>query len=137
MRDSLESLGQLRWGDRRSFLRNACRLAALAYAGQLLPAAATPLEAQGTDALLAGRPLVRYPEKTDLILLTSRPPQLETPLKYFETAITPNDAFYVRYHIPPPTDVDLFTWRLKITGHLDKPLDLSLDDLQGKFPRTS
>ena len=81
--------------------------------------------------------MVRYPGKTDLILLTSRPPQLETPIKYFESAITPNEAFYVRYHIPPPTEVDLSTWRLKIAGHLDKPLELSLDDLQGKFPRAS
>lgn len=89
------------------------------------------------DPLLAGRPLVRYPGKTDLILLTSRPPQLETPMKYFESAITPNEAFYVRYHIPPPTEVDLSTWRLKITGYLEKPLELSFDDLQSKFPRTS
>ena len=89
------------------------------------------------NPLLAGRPLVRYPGKTDLILLTSRPPQLETPMKYFETAITPNDAFYVRYHIPPPTSVDLATWRLTVGGHIDKPLELSLDDLQTKFPRTS
>jgi DMSO/TMAO reductase YedYZ molybdopterin-dependent catalytic subunit len=80
--------------------------------------------------------LVRYPGKTDLILLTSRPPQLETPMKYFETAITPNDAFYVRYHIPPPTTVNLSSWRLKVTGHLDKPLELSMDDLS-KFPRAS
>ena len=28
-----------------------------------------------TDPILAGRPLVRYPEKTDLILLTARPPR--------------------------------------------------------------
>jgi DMSO/TMAO reductase YedYZ molybdopterin-dependent catalytic subunit len=91
----------------------------------------------GEDALLAGRPLVRYPGKTDLILLTSRPPQLETPLKYFETAITPNEAFYVRYHVPPPTEVDLSTWRLKVTGLIDRPLEFSLDDLQSKFPRTS
>jgi DMSO/TMAO reductase YedYZ molybdopterin-dependent catalytic subunit len=54
-------------------------------------------------------------------------------MKYFESAITPNEAFYVRYHIPPPTEVDLSTWRLKVGGHLDKPFDLSLDDLQNKF----
>ena len=89
------------------------------------------------NPLLAGRPLVRYPGKTDLILLTSRPPQLETPMKYFETAITPNDAFFVRYHIYPPTSVDLSTWRLTVGGHVDKPLDLSLNDLQSKFTRTS
>ncbi|HSB73816.1 MAG TPA: molybdopterin-dependent oxidoreductase [Candidatus Methylomirabilis sp.] len=89
-----------------------------------------------TDPILAGRPLVRYPEKTDLILLTSRPPQLETPMKYFDRAITPNEAFFVRYHIfPIPTSVDLATWRLKVAGHVGSPLTLSMDDLKAKFPR--
>jgi sulfite dehydrogenase (cytochrome) subunit A len=86
------------------------------------------------DPVLAGRPLVRYPEKTDLILLTSRPPQLETPMKYFDRAITPNDAFFVRYHVfPIPTEVDLATWRLKITGQVEQPLELSMDDLKSRF----
>ena len=86
------------------------------------------------DPLLAGRPLVRYPEKTDLILLTSRPPQLETPMKYFDRAITPNDAFFVRYHVfPIATEVDLATWRLKISGQVEQPLELSMDDLKSQF----
>ncbi len=85
------------------------------------------------DPILAGRPMVRYPEKTDLILLTSRPPQLETPMKYFDRAITPNDAFFVRYHIYPPTSVDLSTWRLKIGGFVTKPLELSMHDLETRF----
>src|SRR5262250_3957394 len=86
------------------------------------------------DPILAGRPLVRYPEKTDLILLTSRPPQLETPMKYFDRAITPNDAFFVRYHVfPVPTSVDLATWRLRVHGRVDRPLELSMEDLQTKF----
>lgn len=86
------------------------------------------------DPILAARPLVRYPEKTDLILLTSRPPQLETPMKYFDRAITPNEAFYVRYHVfPIPTSIDLSAWRLKVTGHVDRPLELSMDDLLSKF----
>src|SRR5579863_8793120 len=89
------------------------------------------------NPLIAGRPLVRYPQKTELILLTSRPPQLETPMKYFESPITPNEAFYVRYHISPPTTVDLSTWRLKIGGHVDRPLELSMDDLQSKFTPAS
>ena len=90
------------------------------------------------DPVLAGRPLVRYPEKTELILLTSRPPQLETPMKYFDRAITPNEAFFVRYHVVPiPTSVDLATWRLKITGHVDRPLELSMDDLKTKFPQVA
>src|SRR5262245_19508721 len=46
------------------------------------------------------RPLVKYPQKRPLIRLTTRPPQLETPFAIFnEGAITPNDAFFVRYHL--------------------------------------
>src|SRR6516165_4016216 len=96
------------------------------------------LDAVETDPAIAGRPLVRYPEKTDLILLTSRPPQLETPKRYFAHAITPNEAFFVRYHILPiPTTVDLATWRLKLGGVVDKPLELSMDDLKTKFAKVS
>jgi sulfite dehydrogenase len=122
---------------RRAFLRKLGIASAGAglWGSQLLDGLATA--AEGDDPVLAGRPLVRYPEKTDLILLTSRPPQLETPIKYFETAITPNDAFYVRYHITPPTSVDVSTWRLKVSGHVGTPLELSLDDLQTRFTRVN
>ncbi len=90
-----------------------------------------------SDPVVDGRPLVRYPEKTDLILLTARPPQLETPMKYFDRAITPNDAFFVRYHVfPVPTRVDLGPWRLKVHGRVDRPVELSMDDLKTKFPAT-
>jgi DMSO/TMAO reductase YedYZ molybdopterin-dependent catalytic subunit len=128
--------------ERRAFLRAWGRasgaIAVSLWTRRFLGKAGFAWAAEGVkDPLLVGRPLVRYPGKTDLILLTSRPPQLETPIKYFEDAITPNEAFYVRYHIPPPTSVDLSTWRLKVAGHLDKPLELSFDDLQTKFPRSS
>ena len=56
-------------------------------------------------------------------------------MKYFDRAITPNEAFFVRYHIfPVPTSVDLATWRLKVHGRVDRPLELSLEDLKTKFP---
>src|SRR6266536_664279 len=49
----------------------------------------------------------RFPEKTDLILRTDRPPQLETPLHYFLEDFTPNEAFYVRWHLEGlPTSID-------------------------------
>src|SRR5438094_4734892 len=35
--------------------------------------------------------LVRFPEKTEMILLTDRPPQLETPIHYFRQDLTPNE----------------------------------------------
>src|ERR1700746_1940313 len=60
-------------------------------------------------------PYVNEPQKAPLILLTDRPVQLETPRSYFRSALTPNDAFYVRWHLPDiPNRVDLAEWRLKI-----------------------
>ncbi len=118
---------------RRRFLKAA---GAFAVAGGTLGRVGRAFAQE--DPILTGRPLVRYPEKTDLILLTSRPPQLETPMKYFEHAITPNDAFFVRYHINPiPTSVDLATWRLKVAGVVDHPLELSMEDLKTKFPKVT
>ncbi len=82
--------------------------------------------------------LVRYPQKTDLILLTDRPPQLETPLRYFQTDLTPNDAFFVRWHLSGiPTTVDLRTFRLEVSGQVTKPLSLSFQDLKSKFKPVS
>jgi DMSO/TMAO reductase YedYZ molybdopterin-dependent catalytic subunit len=82
--------------------------------------------------------LVRFPEKTDLILLTDRPPQLETPPHYFLQDITPNDAFFVRWHLEGiPTSVDLAAFRLQVGGHVEKPLVLSVADLRSQFEPVS
>jgi sulfite dehydrogenase (cytochrome) subunit A len=121
---------------RREVIKRVAGFGTLLAGGELFGPRAAAV-AQG-DPVLAGRPMVRYPEKTDLILLTSRPPQLETPMKYFDRAITPNEAFFVRYHVfPIPLEVDLATWRLRVGGHVDRPLELSLDDLKTKFPRVA
>ncbi len=81
------------------------------------------------------RPLVTYPGKRPLMVLTSRPPQLETPFSVFnESVITPNDAFFVRYHLAGiPTSIDTETFRLTIKGEVNTPLSLSLDDLRKNF----
>ena len=49
--------------------------------------------------LLRPSDLARFPEKTAMILLTDRPPQLETPIHYFRQDLTPNEAFFVRWHL--------------------------------------
>jgi DMSO/TMAO reductase YedYZ molybdopterin-dependent catalytic subunit len=83
------------------------------------------------------RPLVKYPQKRPMIGLTSRPPQLETPFAVFdEGVITPNDAFFVRYHLANiPLDIDPETFSIDIKGTVDKPLKLSLADIK-KLPAT-
>jgi sulfite dehydrogenase (cytochrome) subunit A len=81
------------------------------------------------------RPLVKYPQKRPMIGLTSRPPQLETPFSVFnDGAITPNDAFFVRYHLADvPLDIDPDKFTVEIKGKVDTPLKLSLADIK-KMP---
>lgn len=80
-------------------------------------------------------PYVTEPQKAPLILLTDRGIQLETPQSYFQTAFTPNHAFYVRWHLDSiPNAVDLKTWRLHVEGNVAKPASYSLADLIRKFP---
>ena len=79
-------------------------------------------------------PYVTEPQKVPLILLTDRPVQLETPRHYFRTAFTPNEAFYVRWHLDGiPNAVDLKNWRLRVEGNVNKPLAFSLPELMNKF----
>ena len=84
------------------------------------------------------RELARFPQKRPLILQTTRPPQLETPFSVFnEGLLTPNDAFFVRYHVSGlPTDIDPDAYRLTVKGHVDRELSLSLADLRRDFPVT-
>ena len=83
------------------------------------------------------RNLVAYPEKRPLIVLTSRPPQLETPFEVFNDGIlTPNDAFFVRYHNAGlPTSIDGDKHVIKIGGNAaGKPFELSMAELRTRFP---
>ncbi|WP_331291541.1 MULTISPECIES: molybdopterin-dependent oxidoreductase [Methylobacterium] len=98
------------------------------------------VEAADTATLPFGngeRPLVAYPGKRPLLQMTARPPQLETPFSVFdEGAITPNDAFFVRYHLADiPTEIDAGAFRVAVTGQVERPLSLSLADLKA-MPQT-
>lgn len=112
---------------RRAFLRNAAIAAAGLTAAPLLAQQKVQLPFANGE-----RELVRYPQKRPLIRLTTRPPQLETPFSVFnEGVITPNDAFFVRYHLAGvPTSIDTASFRISIKGSVNNPLSLSLDDLR-------
>lgn len=105
--------------------------AAGAFAG--LSAACTS-KTQSIIKVQPGLTVARFPEKTEMILLTDRPPQLETPIHFLRQDITPNEAFFVRWHHSGiPTNVDLRSFRLNVTGHVDKQLSLSVEDLKTKY----
>src|SRR5690349_21935096 len=78
------------------------------------------------------RPLAQYPQKRPLIVVTARPPQLETPFEVFnDSVVTPNDAFFVRYHLAGiPTSIDVDSYRINVKGKVSTPLSLSIADLK-------
>jgi sulfite dehydrogenase (cytochrome) subunit A len=115
--------------------RDFVRLAALAVAGSWKVAAAESITLPFDNG---ERPLVKYPQKRPLIQLTSRPPQLETPFSVFaENVLTPNDAFFVRYHLtispPGPELLKPDGFRVGVKGSVRQPLTLSVADLRQQF----
>jgi DMSO/TMAO reductase YedYZ molybdopterin-dependent catalytic subunit len=123
--------------DRRQILKSATGLVAGGCGGLVLGSRVSARAAELTTLPFANgeRPLVEYPGKRPLIALTSRPPQLETPFSVFnEGVFTPNDAFFVRYHLADiPLEIDADTFRIEVKGKVDNPLTLSLSDLKSGF----
>ena len=75
------------------------------------------------------------PQKGAMVSQRARPPLFETPFEVFDQGIfTPNDRFYVRWHLANiPTVVDPRTFRLNVRGHVKKPISFTLDELVRKF----
>jgi DMSO/TMAO reductase YedYZ molybdopterin-dependent catalytic subunit len=88
------------------------------------------------EGVRANAILDALPGKKPLIKLSYRPPNYEAPLEYFRTAITPNDEFFVRYHLSVIPEVDAKaldpkTWKVAIGGEgANGEASLSLDDLK-------
>jgi DMSO/TMAO reductase YedYZ molybdopterin-dependent catalytic subunit len=115
--------------DRRSLLRAAtgCLLAGDAALPRLARAdlAAGALQSATLEAL---------PGKKALIKRAYRPPNYETPLSGFAKPITPNDEFFVRWHLANIPEIDAKDWRLAVSGEaVSRPFNLTLDDLRNQF----
>src|SRR4051812_15485756 len=108
---------------RRSFL---VRTAGAGAFGALVPAwraLAAPVGSSGDlgfaelpDGTLGEQVLYALPGKVPLIKKTFRPPNFETPIQYFRTPITPNNAFFVRYHLAGIPQVNAANWALGVGG---------------------
>jgi DMSO/TMAO reductase YedYZ molybdopterin-dependent catalytic subunit len=101
---------------RRDFLINTS-------AAALAVAAAPPLLAWAADSSLA------IPGKEDMIVRSYRFFDLETPVEYFNTWLTPPEHFFVRNHMHEPSGIDPATWKVTIGGEVEKPYELSLAEL--------
>ena len=76
-----------------------------------------------------GRAVEIAHDHSSLIVRLSRPQDLETPMEYLDSSITPNPVFFVRSHFGPPA-ITKEKWRLELGGLVDSPRDLIFDDLR-------
>jgi sulfite dehydrogenase len=127
-----ESFGGSAMLDRREMMKRAAMTALATGLGSVR---ALALDTVTLPIGNGERPLVKYPQKRPMIGLTSRPPQLETPFAIFNDGpITPNNAFFVRYHLADvPLDIDPDKFMLNVKGKVDRPLTLSLKEIK-KLP---
>jgi DMSO/TMAO reductase YedYZ molybdopterin-dependent catalytic subunit len=71
------------------------------------------------------------PGKKPLIQLADRPPNYESPLEYLRTPITPNDQFFVRYHLADIPQVDAKTYKISVGGDgANGQAEITLDNLK-------
>jgi DMSO/TMAO reductase YedYZ molybdopterin-dependent catalytic subunit len=74
------------------------------------------------------------PGKGALIRRAFRPPNYETPLGGLVPAFTPNELFFVRYHLAVIPSIDPARWRLQVRGaSAAHELSLSLRNLREDF----
>jgi DMSO/TMAO reductase YedYZ molybdopterin-dependent catalytic subunit len=120
---------------RRHLLGTAGASAAFALTGNSFAEAAgaglTPGVPAGVGTVATMEAL---PGKKPLIKLSYRPPNYESPLESFRTPITPNDEFFVRYHLADIPEVDAKTYKINVGGDgANSSIELTLDDLK-KLP---
>jgi DMSO/TMAO reductase YedYZ molybdopterin-dependent catalytic subunit len=105
---------------------------ALAGSQLLLPRAL--LGAGLPSGALESEELFALPGKQPLIKRSFRPPNFETPVAQFTEVLTPNDRFFVRWHLASIPEIDPRTWRLGVGGDAaSAPFDLTLEQLQRDF----
>jgi DMSO/TMAO reductase YedYZ molybdopterin-dependent catalytic subunit len=76
-----------------------------------------------------------FPQKGPMVSQRARPPLLETPFEVFDQGVfTPNDRFYVRWHLANvPTVIDPAKFRLNVRGHVKQSISFTLDELVRNF----
>src|SRR5512137_287838 len=114
---------------RRLVLQTA--VGGLAMAGGLLGKLARAGLPSGT---IESGTLEALPGKQPLVKRSYRPPNYETPLSYFDDVITPNDRFFVRWHLMQIPRIESAEWRLTVGGDAaGREFALTLEELKRDF----
>ncbi|HEX9707138.1 MAG TPA: molybdopterin-dependent oxidoreductase [Steroidobacteraceae bacterium] len=113
--------------DRRRFILDSSTAVA---AGALIPNWLRAAETELPAGTVASSIMNALPGKRPLIKRSFRPPNYETPVALLREPFTPNDAFYVRWHMGVP-DIAIADWRLRVGGPAAKsPREFTLAELR-------
>lgn len=69
-----------------------------------------------------------------MVIRDREPENLEFPFAALNSFVTENEQFFVRSHFPVPK-LDAQSWRLKIEGLVERPCEISYDELMGMTTR--
>jgi DMSO/TMAO reductase YedYZ molybdopterin-dependent catalytic subunit len=124
---------------RRNFLRNSGLAALAAALGGPIPFARNLAPGLFPDAL-AQSVADLLPGKRGLRILSDRPVVAETPATLLDDEITPIERHFVRNngHLPERAEKRALTgWSLTVDGEVEKPLRLTLAELQSQFSKVT
>jgi sulfite oxidase len=72
---------------------------------------------------------IEIPGEDGMIVRSQRFFDLESPIEYFNTWLTPVPHFFVRNHMHEPSELEPADWRLSVGGEVEKPFTLTLAEL--------
>jgi sulfite oxidase len=110
---------------RREFLKTFSSAALAAGAAPWFVTAAWPEETSGNQ--------IEIPGESGMIVRSFRFVDLESPVEYFNSWLTPIPHFFVRNHMHEPSQLDPNDWHLTIGGEVEKTITLTLADIS-KLP---
>ena len=121
---------------RRGFLRSASLATLTAALGGPIPFARNLAPGLFPDALAQAVATGALPGKDGLRILSEKPLNAETPAALLDDDLTPIARHFVRNngHVPERAEkLDLTGWSLTIDGEVERPLKLTLSELQKGF----
>lgn len=122
--------GRVPFPDRRGFLKGAGLATMGALIGSAIPfhrnmpSGFIP-EALAQSGMIKG--------KDGLAVFNDRPLNAETPAHLLDDAVTPTSRHFIRNNGTAPENVSPDGWTMKIDGEVDKPMELSIDQLRSQF----
>ena len=114
--------------NRRGFLKGF-GLAAMAAVGAAIPFHRYMPSGFVPEAIAAKR----IEGKDGLVVFGEQPLNAETPAHLLDDEVTPTARHFIRNNGIAPKDMDARTWRLRIDGFVQRPTELSIEDLRTRF----